>query len=312
MMFSIVVPHYNDLVGLKRLFQSLPQRNDIEVIVIDDNSVIQLNKFSELATEFQYLNIKFYANTKGIKGAGACRNIGLDKVKGEYILFADADDYFLPDAFNILDNVLSNAPNNDIYYFKPTSQCLITGKLSDRHVVYVDLIDRYLKHGDNAINARFRVPWSKVYFARFVKESHCKFDEVLASNDVMFSLKTGFLAKKIHVLEDAIYCVTRGKGTLTVNRTKENQQSRLMVAIRESEFINRNNIQIEKASVVGLIRGYFPYLEINLTTLIFKNYIKGNLIFFPRSYWGYIKNPKLIIKRIKDKNKLSIHDDKYI
>jgi len=312
MNFSIIVPHYNDLEGLGRLLASIPRRDDIEIIIVDDNSHIDNTVLDAFFLEHTELNIHFYINNQGTKSAGTCRNIALGKVTAKYVLFADADDYFVVNAFDFLDVELLLAPSSDIYYFKPTSQCLITGELSDRHVRYVDLIDQYLKTGDQTINAKFSVPWSKLYLTKFLIDNNCKFDEVIASNDVMFSLKAGFLAKKINVSENTIYCVTRGKGSLTVNKTKQNQVSRLLIAIRESEFINENKIAVEQNSVVGLIRDNIKFIDIKLVALIFKNYTKGNLIFFPRSYVQYIKNPALIIKRLIKREKSSIHDDRYI
>jgi len=311
MNFSIIVPHYNDLEGLNRLLSSLPKRNDIEIVVVDDNSNLEKNTFNDLATQYDFLNVRFFVNSTGVKGAGACRNLGLQKITGTYLLFADADDYFLENAFDVLDEQLLSAPGSDIYYFKPTSKCLMTGDLSDRHIRYADLVDGYLNNGDNEISARFRVPWSKLYLAKFVKENDCTFDEVMASNDVMFSIKTGFLAKKIQVVDDVIYCVTRGKGTLTVNKSKTNQVSRLLVAMKESEFIHKNKIPVEQDSLVGLIRDNIKFLDFKLFTMIVKNCFKGNLLLFPWSYSQYVKNPKLIIKRLTGKDKSSINDDKY-
>jgi glycosyltransferase involved in cell wall biosynthesis len=314
MKYSVITPHYKDLKGLNRLLKSLPRRNDIEVVIVDDNSDINTNVLSELVREYKGINARFYVNILGPKGAGTCRNLGLEKVLGQYILFADADDYFLSGAFDILDNVLLDDPNNDIYYFKPTSKCLLTDQLSDRHIDYVNLVDNYLNSGNNEIRYRYHVPWSKLYSAKFIKDNNCQFDEVLASNDVIFSLKTGFLAKKIQAFHHSVYCVTRGKGTLTVNRSRIIQVSRLLVLIRALEFIFKNNIQTSKNSVVDLIRYYFLALDLNLVTSIIKHYFKGNLSFFPGTYWTYAKNPKKLIKRItrKGKTKLSKNDSLYL
>ena len=309
--YSIIIPHYNDTEGLNRLLASLPKRDEIEVIVIDDNSDVNGESISELGAKYQYLNIRFFSNTKGVKGAGACRNIGLELVTGAYVLFADADDYFLSNAFDILENVLKDSPEHDIYYFKPTSQCLVTGKLSDRHITYANLVDSYLNSGSEEIKHKYYVPWSKLFLTKFLADNNCTFDEVIASNDVMFSVKSGFLAKNIKAYNDSIYCVTRGKGTLTVNRSKNIQLSRLHVLIRESEFIFKNKINVSKESVVGLIRDYFKVIDLRLFNLLMQSYFKGYLSFFPQSYSEYIKSPKMIIQRIKRKNKLSVDDKSY-
>ena len=35
--FSIIIPHYNSLDSLPRLLNSIPEREDIEVIVVDNS-----------------------------------------------------------------------------------------------------------------------------------------------------------------------------------------------------------------------------------------------------------------------------------
>ena len=35
--YSIIIPHKNSAILLKRCLDSIPQRNDIEIIVVDDN-----------------------------------------------------------------------------------------------------------------------------------------------------------------------------------------------------------------------------------------------------------------------------------
>lgn len=36
--YSFIIPHHNGLILLNRLLDSIPQRSDIEIIVVDDNS----------------------------------------------------------------------------------------------------------------------------------------------------------------------------------------------------------------------------------------------------------------------------------
>jgi glycosyltransferase involved in cell wall biosynthesis len=53
MKYSVITPHYKDLKGLNRLLKSLPRRNDIEVVIVDDNSDINTNVLSELVREYK-------------------------------------------------------------------------------------------------------------------------------------------------------------------------------------------------------------------------------------------------------------------
>ena len=90
---SIIVPVYNEEKYLSTCLESLVKQtlDDIEIITIDDNSTDNsLNILLDYA--WKYPNIKVYHNEKNI-GQGASRNRGLSLATGEYIGFADSDDY---------------------------------------------------------------------------------------------------------------------------------------------------------------------------------------------------------------------------
>ena len=100
-MISIVIPHFNDCSRVINLLGTIPDNAYIEVIVVDDAS-------DNLTLLQKYLNghrknVELFVNDCNL-GAGACRNIGLSKCNNEWVLFADSDDYFTADAFDIIPN----------------------------------------------------------------------------------------------------------------------------------------------------------------------------------------------------------------
>ena len=91
-MYSVIIPHKNIPKLLERCLQSIPSRNDIQIIVVDDCSDKDvICKVERLCSLYNTLLIK---TTEG-KGAGYVRNIGLTRAIGKWVLFADADDFFL-------------------------------------------------------------------------------------------------------------------------------------------------------------------------------------------------------------------------
>src|SRR5699024_11398178 len=89
---SIIIPHYNSTFLLAKLLRSIPYNSAVQVIIIDDNS----DEFyqSELYNLQLKNNVAIYTNESNTKGAGASRNIGLEKAVGKWLLFADSDDYY--------------------------------------------------------------------------------------------------------------------------------------------------------------------------------------------------------------------------
>src|SRR5690554_6565935 len=147
--YSVIIPHYNCEDGLERLLKSIPNKDTIEVIVVDDRSSTEL--FKDVINKSHLVNISGYIN-EGVKGAGAARNIGLEKAKGEFLVFADSDDFFTENAFNFLDSGIDSAKDIiDIYFFNVTSQSS-SGKVGFRHIKNSNLVLDYINKNGKYYN----------------------------------------------------------------------------------------------------------------------------------------------------------------
>lgn len=271
---SIIIPHYNAPLLLMNLLQTIPSAPDIQVIVIDDNS----DKFytSKLNKVKKYKNVEFYYNLTGIKGAGACRNIGINKAKGDWLLFADADDYFINNFYSIVKQYFNS--EYDVVFFVPTSVNLNDGAKAKRHLNYKKRILNYKRNptlgSENDLKYKFSVPWSKLINRDFIIQNNIKFDEVIASNDVMFSTQVGYHLKKFEVSREEIYCVTRSDGTLTRSMSKEIFESRLNVFINYNNYLKSKLTQLEY-NALNIIGSKYLRMSLNFSLLeMIKVYFK--------------------------------------
>lgn len=105
MKVSVIIPVYNQEELVIRCLDSIPKRDDVEIIVINDGSTDDtLKVLNEYKSKYPNLKIKSYKNNKGVSYA---RNKGIETSTGEYLIFIDSDDYIIPDVFNdIVDNEL--------------------------------------------------------------------------------------------------------------------------------------------------------------------------------------------------------------
>lgn len=237
---SIIIPHYNSPVRLRRLLDSIPDREEIQVIVVDDISTEQTEEY-ERVTEAYKDRVEFYSNTPENKSAGGARNVGLEHASGKWLLFADADDYFLDNLWEKLSKEIDS--DSDIVYFVPQSIIEGTALNSDRHITlgyyasYYVLADAKDKSdAETQLRMRWVVPWSKLIKRSLIEENNIRFDVVKYSNDLMFSAKTGFLAKKISVSDQMIYCFVKGENTLTHNTDPNMKAMRQEVYNRYTEY----------------------------------------------------------------------------
>lgn len=300
--YSIIIPHYNSIEKLRRLLNTIPNRKDIEVLVIDDKT---LNFDEKSLLDINIENLRILKNSSRVKGAGVCRNIGLKESKGKWILFADADDYFLAEAFVIIDKYLDC--EEDIVYFVPTSIYEDTKERADRHIYFEKLIFDFLKNktqeSEKELRFEFGVPWSKLIKANLIKKNQIEFDETIVINDRMFSLKTGYFSNKIIATKEKIYCVTRDKGSLTTIQSEKIFDIKISVLLNINKYILEIGEKRNRPYMIGYLlssRIYGIKKFINTLNILLKN----NCKIFPNNIFNYIQSGfvlKKILERKKDR-----------
>ncbi len=99
-MISIIVPIYNKQNQIKRCLDSVKCQSyeDWELILVDDGSTD--NSASIIKPFLSDSRIHYFYKENG--GVSSARNVGLEKAIGEWIIFLDSDDYFLPEGLAIL------------------------------------------------------------------------------------------------------------------------------------------------------------------------------------------------------------------
>lgn len=239
--FSIIVPHYNIIEGLKRLLPDISMYDDMQVIVVDDRSDKEVEEYLRVKEEYQARGVLFIEND-GVKGAGSCRNLGMKYAVGKWLLFSDADDYFTEDFHSILSEYVNSSA--DLIYFSPTSVFMDTLEPAGRHKIYVKKIKAYLEDPShvNELHLKYDVvsPWSKMFKRKYIEDNSIQFAEIMYSNDSFFSTVSAFYASSIEVSDKTIYCLTDREGSLTKNTGKEAIEIRFDAFIRWATFLKEN------------------------------------------------------------------------
>src|SRR5699024_9056572 len=225
---------------------SIPKQDDIQIIVIDDNSDKYVNEYEQVKLIYSNYNVLFSYNNKKNKGAGACRNIGIKFAEGTYILFADSDDYFSENFYEIVKEYFRL--RYDIVFFSPESINLINNGKSKRHEKYKRLVENYNKvtntKNERLLRYTYYVPWSKLYLTSFLKKNNIQFQEEIVSNDVLFSTITGHLATNIIADNRVIYLVTKSENSLVTNKNIEIQKIRFNVFLEYINYLDDYNIRL--------------------------------------------------------------------
>ena len=250
--YSIILPYYDKYNLFVKAFDSIPDRTDIQIIIID-NSKKTLDK-EDIPSKTKALVT--YSTSDNTKGAGHARNVGLSLVKGKYILFCDADDYFTETAFESFDQYLNS--EYDIVFFKSNSVYLKTGLKSNRHEIYNKNIDEYLQQGkEDLMRYRYEAPWGKMYRSCYIiNNENIRFEETRVNNDSWFSFMAGHYASKITASTNVVYVITEGEKGSSLTKTKnfDNLLIRYTCAIRINKFLKQVNHYQAHIRLLGFIR----------------------------------------------------------
>ncbi|MHC9000333.1 glycosyltransferase family 2 protein [Enterococcus bulliens] len=304
MKIDIIIPHKNDSDNLIRLISSIDFLNnndvDFRAIIVDDHSSdSHLIKLKKLGNE----NIKLLFNETHVKSAGKSRNIGLMHAKGDYILFADSDDYFS----NNLSEKLSTFKHKkaDLFYFTPLVIDENYNEISneDYRKKFKTLIENYLsdpsEHNLNQIVLRFDAPWSKLIKKSVILDNGIFFSETLKHNDTIFSQLVGYYAQNIEVVNDNIYVVQNNNNSISHKITAPYLFDAVKISAESivlkrklygKKFLQENNPEVFSEPIMYIlrviknlrsIRGIFKSIDIyhsyniGLTQALF-SYIKNN------------------------------------
>ena len=212
--YSIIIPHYNNAHDLARCLASIPQRDDVQVIIVDDNSspeLVYFERFPGLGRK--NTKVVFSKGEKG-KGPGYARNLGMEKAEGRWIVFADSDDYFLPGFSAALDEY-RNDPH-DVVFFKCLKQDT-QGNQSEYQMFNVLIDESFQKGTCEPIAFHFPCPIAKFIKRDFLTRNGIRYQEITGGDDILFSLRIAVHLEAYALSDVRLYCVVDRPGSLTRN-----------------------------------------------------------------------------------------------
>lgn len=241
MFFSIITPNYNSGDKLVRAIKSLANNAvSFEHIVIDDCSTDKSFILAQqLESSMSSFNTIFLSNLSN-SGPAVSRNKGLDVAKGKYILFLDADDYFVESALDILYDVIKSNNMPDVLTFnyqmiKSTNEIIDLTKDSNIANVICNPIKEYLS--DKIISA----PWGKCIEYSLAKRY--RFPDLEVSEDAIYNLDIFINTKSAFKLSRTLY---------VFDKTESDTLTRKPFNITEFEKLKNGWSYFEKKSLTEI------------------------------------------------------------
>lgn len=210
--FSIIIPHRNSYNLLVRCLDSIPNRDDLQIIVVDDNSEkATLDSLNSDIKKRKNVELIPLVEEKG--GAGHARNVGLSHAQGKWILFSDCDDEYSADLNELMDQYLDS--NYDVVYYD------YIYKYNQKESEPVCSSKRI--KGDNEAYLKYKVlaPWNKMVKKSLIDKNNIFFEECPNGNDLFYSFQVGYYSNNVCFSPDVIYHYYRNVIGITNRRNTD-------------------------------------------------------------------------------------------
>lgn len=202
-LISIIVATYNNEKFIGKCLDSLVNQTyeNIEVIVVNDGSTDGTGEICERYSDL-YDKVRYFFKENG--GVSSARNLGISKVRGDYIAFVDADDYVEHAMCEkllkcILDNKADMACCREVVESEDNP---IVANVSESEIINcsdVDMVQKLLRGGPSSC-------WGKL-FQRDV--ANHLFLNIAISEDAVYITQAYCKCKKISVTKDELYHYVR-------------------------------------------------------------------------------------------------------
>lgn len=203
--FSIIIPVYNSAEYIQKCIDSIlcQKFENYEAIFVDDgskdNSVEIISKYIK-----NHPNIKLIEQKN--QGVSSARNNGLEKATGKYLMFMDADDYWVNGVMNRLNQILLTHESVDILFFNYFED--ISNSKKNHYVSSKFLGEKLSKNLaiESILSNKGYLGycWNKVFKRSSIQNN--RFDErITYLEDMLFNISCIMEVNEIMSIDDCLY-----------------------------------------------------------------------------------------------------------
>ena len=199
---SVIIPIYNAEDTIRPALDSVIDQtlSEIEIICVDDGST---DASLSIVREYQKADSRVRIITEVNAGPGWARNRGIERARGKYVAFLDADDFVEPTLLESL-YLLSEREELDIavsdYDFYYNKTATFKHRVNEPHedaFANGGIVSR-TEHHDVLFQATTLAAWDKLFRRSFILEKGLRFPEdIRIFEDAVFVLCSLSLAERM-------------------------------------------------------------------------------------------------------------------
>lgn len=221
---SIVVPVYNVEEFLPECLDSLIGQTykNIEIICVDDGST---DGSSAILKEYAKKDKRIIVVKKKNGGLSSARNAGLNKCKGDYVMFCDSDDAFAP---TMCEKMVGALERSDCDFAASMAKVVYSShedlKESDDDYYTLKYAGRVYLREDVIRNVDVSV-WNKIFKRSIIEENKIRFPDGLNNEDYYFFNSYVCYSYTAFFVFERLYLYRRRDGSIMSDIFKSNKCS---------------------------------------------------------------------------------------
>ena len=264
---SIIMPVYNAEKYVERALDALRKQSytNIEVLAINDgskdSSLSILKKHAEIDPRIVIID-------QPNSGPAKSRNNGLDKARGDYIMFCDADDWYNP---NMVERMVSEIETTGVDMVWCSFDIIIEGSAWNapprlRYLSFVLKFPEAIRYG-NVVMTNSVMLWDKIFRKSVIDKFNIRFPDGHEHDDDAFCHQYNFASDKRHFLNERLYnYIVRGEGSITASydmKMPKNKWDRVYMNETLARFLRKHKLlTTDNAFIIGhIISNNWGYLD---------------------------------------------------
>ena len=291
---SVIIAIYNEGPHLKQFLNSIINQSykRLEIIIVDDGST---DNSGAIAAEYAQNDKRIVVIHQTQKGVATARNVGIDIAKGDFIMFADADDTLEPTfCEKPLKIALEKKVQLVVFGYTKTNvrgKTRVIKTINPRTITASEAI-RTLITLEDVIHG---FVWNKLYKRSLFDTVRFPMKRNFSDQGVNYLLFDK--AKQIYLYDEVLYHYQRREGSLSFAHYRPYSiQNRFEIWFDRLAFIQKKYPELETYQLQQLVNESFLAFSYTLSLPQYKSFIKKVEDFL-------IENKKKILLIEKDNKK---------
>ena len=242
---SVIVPIYNQEKYLEECIESIINQtyHNLEIILVNDGST---DNSLEICKKYKKKDKRIIIIDKENKGLSSSRNAGLRKATGDYIMFCDSDDYYLPDTCLLMEKEITEKDAD--YVIGNYINCYEDGKFWKKPIFDKKLYPNFKVEITDYTKSFYIMSSSvcnKIFRKSFLDKNEFVFVEGLPAEDAIFTTACFVKSTKVYYIKDIIYAYRQRNAGTSIST---NNNVEYFIGISKAYYIIYHNFKYNKGN----------------------------------------------------------------